>query len=99
MAKRLPIMQETRVGKKTLNATLGLLIYSSIDENSSSPNDSKQESKVRFAFSNHGPAVAVADSIYVAQNPAGISRRLRKRPRPSAYNSRQATLPSSSGAQ
>ena len=68
----------------------------SFDENSSSPNDSKQESKVRFAFSDHGPAAAIAGSIYVAQHPAGISRRLRKRPGLSAYNSRQATLPGSS---
>ena len=68
-------------------------MYPLSDENSSSPNDSKQESKVRFAFSYHGPAVAVAGSIYVAQHPAGLSRRLCKHPRPSAYNSLQATLP------
>ena len=85
--------------KKTLNVTLGLWMYPLSDENSSSPNDSKQESKVRFAFSYHGPAVAVAGSIYVAQHPAGLSRRLCKHPRPSAYNSLQATLPGSSGAQ
>lgn len=85
--------------KKTLNVTLGLWIYPLSDENSSSPNDSKQESKVRFVFSDHGPAVAVAGSIYMAQHPTVLSRRLRKRLWPSAYNSLQATLPGSSGAQ
>ena len=74
-------------------------MYPLSDENSSSPNDSKQESKVRFAFSYHGPAVAVAGSIYVAQHPTGLSRRLCKRLWSSAYSSLQATLPGSSGAQ
>ena len=85
--------------KKTLNVTLGLWIYPLSDENLSLPNDSKQENKVRFAFSNHGPAVAVEGSIYVAQHPAGLSRSLCKHPKPSAYNSLQVTLPSSSRAQ
>ena len=85
--------------KKTLNVTLGVWIYLLSDENSSSPNDSKQESKVRFAFSDYGPAVTVAGSIYVAPHPAGLSKRLRKRLRLSAYNSLQAALPCSSPAQ
>ena len=84
--------KETECYFRTMNLSLS-------DDNSSLPNDSKQESKVIFVFSNHGPAVAVAGSIYVDQYPAGLSRRLRKHPWLSAYNFLLATLSGSSCAQ